>query len=179
METLTRNTSGRHGDVPVKAQSSSLQRRVLAVLLSIFRHMRLSFCAFERLRLSNDMERFVIIQLITFLVLNTQNCSQLHFMAFICCTYPIHFAISSVMLKDSLRPLSSSSIYDINAVSSHSGRIKADVQPVLRSIAPDAFITVSGDQALIASRICTYAGRISHRKANTAGGLGIILGSSK
>ena len=82
------------------------------------------------------------------------------------------------MLKDSLRPLSSLSIYDINAVS-YSGRIKADVQPVLRSIAPDAFITVSGDQALIASRICTYAGRISHRKANTAGGLGIILGSSK
>ena len=36
MERLTRNSSGRHGDVPIKPQSSSLQRRVLAVLLSGF-----------------------------------------------------------------------------------------------------------------------------------------------
>lgn len=36
METFTRNTSGRHGDVLVKAQSSFLEHRVLAVLLSFF-----------------------------------------------------------------------------------------------------------------------------------------------
>ena len=36
METFTRNTSGRYGDVSVKAQSSLLERRVLAVLLSFF-----------------------------------------------------------------------------------------------------------------------------------------------
>lgn len=36
MVTLTQNTSGRYGDVSVQAQSSSLQRKVLAVLLSFF-----------------------------------------------------------------------------------------------------------------------------------------------
>ena len=94
MVTLTRNTSGRYGDVSVKAQSSSLQRRVLAGLLSIIRHMRLSFCAFERLRLSSDMEKPVPNQLIAYLVMNAQDCSHLRYTTFICSTYPIHGAHS-------------------------------------------------------------------------------------
>ena len=92
MVTLTRNTSGRYGDVSLKAQSSSLQRRVLAGLLSIFRHMRLSFCAFERLMLSSDMEKPVLNQLTAFLVMNAQACSHLHYTTFICSTCPIHGA---------------------------------------------------------------------------------------
>ena len=55
MNTLTRNTSGRHGDAPVKAQSSSLQCRVLACLLSFFPPHEAELCAFQRRRLSNDM----------------------------------------------------------------------------------------------------------------------------
>ena len=93
METVTRNTSGRYGDVPVKAQSSFLERRVLAVLLSFFRHMRLSFYALRGSGCrSVDMKSFVINQRNATLLLKPQNFSPCHFMASICSTYPIYLS---------------------------------------------------------------------------------------
>ena len=116
LETFTQNTSGRHGDVPVKAQSSFLERRVLAVLLSFFRHMRLSFYALRGSGCrSVDTKSSVIIQRIAFLLLNAQDCSQPHFMAFIRARI-LSISSPNIILDDSLRLVPNQSVHNIYAV---------------------------------------------------------------